>query len=264
MAGYELVHVAVAAPNIPEPDIIEKASTIVNKDPYQTRLSLSGGIPKLIAHYHSVQEAESTAQNLRDLGLIAFICKDSELRKPSKIFTAHTMKFLEGEAVFRDKGGQTKRIATSDVFLILKGGMQPPSEEETTETKRKINWGATILTGGIPIWRSVREKISGVAVREEPLVRLYNRESVEPMVQMLQHGMAYSFLGAQIAPSSLANFNTVVAKLRELFPQAGFDDSLIKPPNSNMSFTRTLDDLELNCKLLYLYYKAKSGLSYQG
>jgi len=29
-----------------------------------------------------------------------------------------------------------------------------------------------------------------------------------------------------------------------------------------MSSTRTPDDLELNCKLLYLYYKAKSGLSY--
>jgi uncharacterized cupin superfamily protein len=264
MAGYELVHVAVAAPNIPEPDIIKKVATIVNKDPYQTRLLLSGGVPKLIAHYHSMQEAESTAQNLRDLGLVAFICKNSELHKPSKIFTAHTMEFLEGETIFRDKGGQTKRIAYSDVFLIIKGSVQTPTEEETTETKRKINWGATLLTGGIPIYHNVTEKISGVTVREEPLVRLYNRESVEPMVQMLQHGMAYSFLGAQIAPSSLANFNTVVAKLRELFPQAGFDDSLIKPSKSNLSSTRTPDDLELNCKLLYLYYKAKSGLSYQG
>jgi len=263
MAGYEVVHVAVAAPNIPEPDIIKKAATIVNKDPYQTRLSLSGGIPKLIAHYHSIQEAESTAQNLRDLGLVAFICKNSELRKPSKIFTAHTMEFLEGETVFRDKGEQTKRIVPRDVFLILNGSMQTPTEEETTETKMKINWGATLLTGGIPIYHSVTEKISGVTVREEPLVRLYNSESAEPMVQMSQHGMAYSFLGAQIAPSSLANFNTVVAKLRELFPQAGFDDSLIKPPKSNMSSSRTPDDLELNCKLLYLYHKAKSGLGYQ-
>jgi len=262
MAGYEVVHVAVAAPNIPEADLIKKIATIVNKDPYQTRLLLSGGIPKLIAHYHSMQEAESTAQNLRDLGLVAFVCQNSELRKPSKIFTAHTMEFLEGEAIFRDKGGQTKRILSSDVFLILNGSMQTPTGEETTETKMKINWGATLLTGGIPIYHNVTEKISGVTVREEHLVRLYNLESSEPIVQLMQHGMAYSFLGARIAPSSLANFNTVVAKLRELFPQAGFDDSMMKPSKSNISSTRTPDDLELNCKLLYLYYKAKSGLSY--
>ncbi len=259
MAGYEVVHVAVAAPNIPEPEIIQKAATIVNKDPYQTRLLLSGGIPRLIAHYHSMQEAESTAQNLRDLGLIAFIFKYPELRKPSKTFTAHTMEFLEGETLFRDKGGQQKRIVPSDVFLILKGSLQTSDEAETTETKRKINWGATLLTC-VPIYRTVKEKISSGTVREEPIVRLYDRESSEPAVQMSQHGMAYSFLGAQIAPSSLANFNTVVARLRELFPRASFDDSLIKPPKSNMS----PDDLELNCKLLYLYHKAKSGLSHQG
>jgi hypothetical protein len=258
MDGHEVVHVAVAAPNIPEPDIITKAATIINKDPYQTRLLLSGGIPKLIAHYQSMQEAESTAQNLRDLGLVAFTCKNSELRKPSKIFTAHTIEFLDGEAIFRDKGGQQKIVVPNDAFLIIKGSVQTPTEEKTTETKTKINWGATLLTGGIPIYHNVTEKISGVTVQVESLARLYNRESAEPIVQISQHGMAYSFLGTQIAPSSLANFNTVVAKLRELFPQANFDDNLIKPPKSNMS----PDDLELNCKLLYLYHKAKSGLSH--
>jgi hypothetical protein len=262
MAGYEIVHVAVAASNIPEPEIIKKVAAIVNKDPYQTRLLLSGGLPRLIAHYHSLQEAESTSRNLRDLGLAAFVCKDSELRKPSKVFTVHTVEFLDGETIFRDKGGQTKRIPSSDVFLILRGNLQISTEEETTETKRKINWGATLLIGGIPIYHDVKEKVSGATVRQESIMRLYNRESSDPAVQMSQHGMAYSFLGARIAPSSAANFNTVVAKLQELFPQAIFDDRLTKSAGSNAPPARTPDDLELNCKLLYLYHKTKSGLSY--
>ncbi len=261
MAGYEVVHVAVATLDIPEPDIIKKAATIVNKDPYQTRLLLSGGLPRLIAHYPGMREAESTAQNLRDLGLVAFVCQNSELRKPSKVFTALTAEFLEGEAVFRDKGGQSKRIAYSDVFLILEGIMQTATEGETTITRKEINWGATLLTGGFPVSRTVKERVNGATVREEPLVRLYNRESAEPIVQMSQHGMAYSFLGARIAPSSAANFNTVVAKLQELFPQAIFDDRLMKSSKSGIPSPRALDDLELNCKLLYLYYKTKSGLS---
>jgi hypothetical protein len=262
MAGYEVVHVAVAVPNIPDPEIIKKVAAIVNKDPYQTRLLLSGGLPRLIAHYHSLEEAESTARNLRDLGLAAFVCKNSELRKPQKVFTAHTVELLDGETAFRDKGGQTKRITSSDVFLILKGSLQTPVEEETTVTRREINWGATLLTGGFPVSRTVKEKIGGVAVQAESLARLYNRESSEPTVQMLQHGMAYSFLGAQIAPSSLANFNIVVGKLQELFPQAIFDDRLTKSSKSGAPSAKTPDDLELNCKLLYLYYKTKSGLTH--
>lgn len=258
MAGYEVVHVAVAVPNIPEPEIIKKVAAILNKDPYQTRLLLSGGLPRLIAHYHSLQEAESTARNLRDLGLAAFVCRNSELRKPLKVFTTHTLEFLKGEAIFRDKGGQTKRILSSDVFLILKGSLQTPAEEETTVTRREINWGATLLTGGFPVSRTVKEKIGGVAVQAEPLARLYNRESSEPTVQMLQHSMAYSFLGAQIAPSSAANFNIMVAKLQELFPGAIFDDRLTKSSRPGAPSAKTSDDLELNCKLLYLYYKTKS------
>jgi hypothetical protein len=78
---------------------------------------------------------------------------------------------------------------------------------------------------------------------------------------MSQHGMAYSFLGAQLAPSSAANFNTLVAKLQELFPRAIFDDRLTKSSRSDAPSARAPDDLELNCKLLHLYYKTKSGLS---
>ena len=262
MAGYEVVHVAVAAPNIPEPEIIKKVAAIVNKDPYQTRLLLSGGLPRLIAHYHKIQEAESTARNLRDLGLAAFICQNSELRKPSKVFTAQTMEFFEGEAIFRNKGGQTKGIPPSDVFLILKGRLQTPEEEGTTVTRKEINWGATLLTGGFPVSRTVKEKIGGATAQEEPIVRLYNRESSEPAVQMSQHGMAYSFLGAQIAPSSAANFNTLVAKLQDLFPQAIFDDRLMKSSRPGVPSARVPNDPELNCRLLYLYYKTKSGPSH--
>jgi len=262
MAGYEVVHVAVAAPNIPDPEIVKKVATIVNKDPYQTRLLLSSGFPKLIAHHPSLQEAESTARNLTDLGLVAFVCQNSELRKPSKVFIVHTVEFLNGEAVFLNTGGQTKIIKSADVFLILKGVLQISAEGETTETERKINWGATLLLGGIPIRRKVKERVSATIFREEPAVRLYGHESSDPAVQMLQHDMAYSFLGAQMASSSAANFNTVVAKLRDLFPRAIFDDRLMKSSGSESLSAKASDDLELNYKLLYLYYKTKSGLSH--
>jgi hypothetical protein len=263
MAGYEVVHVAVATPAIPEPDVITKVAALINKDLYRTRLLLSSGLPRLVAHYPSIQEAESTARNLTELGLLAFACPNSELHKPSKVFTVLTAEFLEGEAVFRNKGGKEKKIANSDVFLILKGIM-PPAEEETTVTRKEINWGATLLTGGIPISRTIKEKISGGAVQAESLARLYNRESSEPAVQMLQHGMSYSFLGAQIAPSSLANFNTVVAKLQELFPGAIFDDRLTKPSRSGIPSASAQDEFELNCKLLYLYFRRKTDLANQG
>ena len=252
----EIVYVAVTPPDVLEANLIKNVSAIINKDPYETRLLLTGSIPRIIANYHNMQTAESIAQSLKDLGLVAIICKDSELRKPSRSFRAHTLEFGESEVLFRDKGRGERRIRAGDVFLIIKGSMQTYIETEATKTKTKFSLGATLLTGGIPIWRRVSEKTRDMALQAECFARLYSRKSSEPIIEILQHHMNYSFLGSKTAPSSLANFNTVVTKLQEVFPQAVFDDRLTKFSRTGLPPARVLDYHEANCKLIYLYHLA--------
>jgi hypothetical protein len=71
--------------------------------------------------------------------------------------------------------------------------------------------------------------------------------------------MNYSFLVTEIAASSLINFGTVILKLREIFPQAIFDDRLVKPSVVNAYSSRTGEDIEINCKLIYLFHTVTSG-----
>src|SRR4030043_642948 len=96
----EIVHVAIAPPDTLEESLIKKVASMVNKDLYETRLMLIGKIPKIIAHYTTMQMAEQSAQSLRALGLVAIVCTDSMLRKPSQCFRAHTLKFEQKEALF--------------------------------------------------------------------------------------------------------------------------------------------------------------------
>jgi len=248
MAAYDIVHVAIAPPPALEANLIERVAAIVNKNSYETRLLLTGAIPRIIAHYPGMQTAESVAQSLRDIGLTTIVLRDSELRKPSQIFKALTLEFGEQEILFRDRMGHESRVAATDAFLILVGKMRTYAEEDMTKTEMKLNWGATLLTGGIPIWRRVTQKTSDSAVQTELFARLYDQKSPEFSVELLQHHMNYSFLGAKKAPSSLVNFNAVVARLREVFPQAIFDDRLAKPSRA--------EDAETDCKLLYFSHLA--------
>jgi len=64
-----------------------------------------------------------------------------------------------------------------------------------------------------------------------------------------------------MAYSSLENFNTVVAKLREAFPEAIFDDRLMKPYKTDVPSLGVRDNLEIDCKLIYLYNLARAALS---
>jgi hypothetical protein len=163
MAGHNIVHVAVAPKDTLEAGLVERVAAIVNKDLHGTRLILAGKIPRIVGHYQGLQAAESVAESLKALGLVAIVCDDSDIRKPSpERFRAHTMKLGEGEATFWDKGRQSRVIEAKSLLLILKGTVQARSEKETTRTKAKLNLPATVLTGGIPVMRKVEENHGAV------------------------------------------------------------------------------------------------------
>jgi len=261
MAEQKVVHVAIAPTDTLDADFVGEVATIVNKDIYDTRLLLAGGFPKIVARCQSPQVAESIAQSLRDMGLVAIVCRGTELRKRSQIFSAHTLEFGTGEVLFRDKNGQVVRKRASDVLLILKGRRQTQIETEVTTTKMKFSLGATALMGGIPIWRRVRDKNRDVSFETEFFARLYDWKPTEPCVAILQHAINYSFVGEQMAVSSLTNFNTVVEKLKGVFPQAAFDNSLEKTLQTAVPSTSVQEKLEIDCKLIYLCRLASHGLS---
>ena len=259
MANHEVMHIAVAPPANLDANLVKNVANVINKSPSHTRLLLAGEVPKVIAHYDSIQIAGSIIQNLRDLGLVAMACRDSELRQFPQTFKAQTLEFREKEVLFRDSAGREKRIVENDVFLILAGRMETSVEVETTKTKTKFSLTRTLLMGGIPIWQRVDEKTTSKSIQTEYFARLYERKSPDPGVDILQHHMNYSFLGAKLAISSFTNFGTVVQRLREIFPQAIFDNRLMKPRVLTTSSRQAWQDIEINCKLIYLFHTVTSG-----
>lgn len=256
MVGRGILHVAVSPRSSLEGEVVKKAQAILGKDPYETRLLLTGAIPKIVAHSGTAREAESVAASLRELGLPAIVLNDSEIRKRSSRFRARAIAFGEREVIFRDHSGVESRLGANDVLLILEGTVQAQMESETTQTKMKFSLGATLLMGGIPVLRSVTEKSKEVSLQSERFVRLYDRLSSEPRVEVLQSRTNYAFLGSALASNSLANFRSAVARLREAFPQAAFDDRLVRVPGAGAPAAGGGQELETNCKLIYLFHRA--------
>jgi hypothetical protein len=257
MVTNEIVHLAVASPDNIETSLVKEAALMLKKDPYETRMLLTGKLPKLIAHYQSVEEAATIARQLKTLGLVAFTVNDSELGKsPATRFSARALELVEQEIVFRDNNNRTLKLETKDVFLILKGKYQISSDKPVTTTRMKFNLGATLITGGIPVWRKVtNEGETGY------FVRIYNRDSAESLVEFFENSFNYSSLGAGIAPSSTTNLNSIVGKLKAAFPLAIFDDRLTQPIGITEVYDKKANAVELNCKLIYLYYQAVSSPS---
>ncbi len=259
MDSHEILHIAIAPPVKVEANLIKEVAAIISKDLYGAQRLLAGKGPRIIAHYQTVQAAELVAQRLRYLGLVVIVCKDSELRRTSSsIFRARALRFGQGEVVFQDRSGTASIIKTENVFLILKGIAQIHTEKEVTKTKMKLNLPATLLTGGIPIRRKVEEKTVETSIQTEYFMRLYHRKSPEPDVEITQYGFDYSCLGANMSITTLANFNTLFAKIKELCPQSVFDDRLTESLRLGVSPGMSRDNNDIQCKLIYLYHEAVS------
>lgn len=260
MDSYDIVHVAVLPPNVVKADHIRRVASIIDKDLYGTRLILAGKIPKIIAHYSTLQAAELTVQSLRGLGLAAITCKDAELRKPSHSFRAHVLQFGQKEIMFWDKSGQFAKMDSINAFLILTGRMETHEDTEVRRTRTKLNLPVTLLTGGIPVRRRVTEKTTETSIQTERFVRVYDKKSSDSNVEIRQYDFDYSCLGPKIASSSPANFSTLTARIRDAFPQAVFDDRLTGNFGIDLPSTTPWGKIDILCKLVYLFDQSSSSL----
>lgn len=249
-------YVAAAPPKPLSAELLKRVASLLGKELVDTRLLLAGEVPRIIASYPDAEAADFVAQRLGEAGLLAFICEDSQLRNRQAGFRAHTARCEEREVIFGDRLGKEARVQAGDVFLIIRGRIRSVTNEKTSTTKMKLNVPATVLAGGIPIMRRVAKKGAKESFQAEDFVKIYDKRSSAPRVEMSQNHIDYSFLGPELAPSAAANFNIVVAKLRQWFPLSNFDERLTGHFKSDVPAAGPAESLEINCNLIYLFHLA--------
>lgn len=256
MAEVEIVYVAVIPLDNPPINLVKAVAGIIGKDAYQTRLLLAGSIPRIVARCNGVREAEALARKLREVGLTTIVCSDAELRQPFRGVRARTLEFGDRGVNFKTEGGAGVTLGVGSVFLIIKGLRQPAPEAEDApaKTRIKLDVGKSLVMGGLPVLKRVKEKPKSDSSQSEWFLRFYERASSEPRVEMLQYDMDYSFLGTETTMSSVANFINVVKKLREIYPKAVYDERLMKPFATDIPMTTADEDIDINCRLIYFQH----------
>ena len=241
----------------PETSLVTRATAIIGKDLPGTQLLFAGKVPRLFARYDSREAAEAVAQGLTALGLRSILCPDSELRRPPGDFLVHSVEFGPGYVLFLDRKGQKREVKPPDAFLLIKGKTESYIIKEKTETGVKFSPGKAILTGGISPFRTEKKPVTEHSTVAEYFCRLYTPKSSQPVAEIVHNQVDYSFLKEEMAPASLANFNILVARLKQAFPGAIFDDNLMRVSIKQAYAPEDIAATEVNCLLLYLQYQLK-------
>ncbi len=209
-----------------------------------------------MARYDTLQAAELAVLSLRDLGLTAIACDDSDLTKPPQSFLAYSLRFEQNEVTFWNRNAQTLKIATAEAFLILSGRLETSETKEVTKTKSKLNVALTLLTGGIPVRRKVPETSKETNVRVERFLKVYRRKSADSNVEIRQSEFDYASVASKTGPSSPGNFSSLVTKIRNAFPQAIFDDSLAGNYGLALPYITPQENVEILSRLIYIFARS--------
>ena len=121
MSDNEELYIAIIPPDDADDMLIKNIAGIIGKPLYDTRLSIAGGLPRIIARFDDIQSTETANKRLRDLGLETMVLREPELKQSESFFPVYTIQFTDEGIIFLNNEGNEKKIKTDDVFLIIKG-----------------------------------------------------------------------------------------------------------------------------------------------
>jgi hypothetical protein len=117
-------------------------------------------------------------------------------------------------------------LAYTDMFALIRANQRSEQTLVREEKERKLRPGMALATGGLILSKTTTQKVVTHTDVREQVLYVFTRSGAPPWL-LREHGARYAGLGADLAPSSLVNFETAVRKLRERAPGATYDARLM-------------------------------------
>jgi hypothetical protein len=196
----------------------------LNTTPYELRLLLNAGFPAVVLSTVDAALARSAVKAIEARGHLALSCDRRSLTM-SRGMTAPSSFTFTATALTSDES-RSEELPFDDLGAILRA-----TQRETTETKeeikeRKLRPVMAVATGGLVMSKNTTREVVKRAETREQVLYLFRRSGAPPWL-LRERGTRYGGLGKDLGPTSFANFQTTIRKLRERVPGAAYDERLM-------------------------------------
>ena len=191
---------------------------------YEARQRLIGGGPAVVARFAEPQRAEALAAELEKGGVATLVLDADARSRVTGSFLVRRFELGESSLRLESTDGVGAEIAYREVAILISALRISGQNESRTVTERKFSLGRTVLSGGIPLTKTVTRQ-EEVATEERTRL-LYLFAGQRPRVVFRQSGMSYDGLGAAMKMSQELNFSFLTSELRRLCPAAVLDERL--------------------------------------
>jgi hypothetical protein len=199
--------------------------------PYETALLLRAPSPVPLLRTEDRARAIDLLAKLRGRGHDAVACDASAV--VSSAAMTHVRSFVLEPEALRVSGasGQDDRVEWASAVALVRAVHRTRSESIEKNTSQKLDLGRAAMSGGMMVTKKVTTTTKHASEEREPVLYVFRQNGAPLLFE--QSRTRYEGLGAELRPSQLENFATLVRVLRERAPYAAFDERLLAPRAGN-------------------------------
>ena len=190
----------------------------------RARLSDPEGGPAVVGNFAEIEPAYAFAGRLRANGLIPILLTPEEVESDARRFLVRSFEIGEHAITAVSRQGQTVERSYREIDLVLRGvRLEERTEIKRTE-QRKFSPSRALLTGGLVLTKTTRRAEPVTTEEREDFLHLYSGGA--PPLVFRSGALNFRSLGAELRPSTAANYSYLVETLRRALPHARYDERL--------------------------------------
>ncbi|HEY6559192.1 MAG TPA: hypothetical protein VI072_18035 [Polyangiaceae bacterium] len=191
---------------------------------YEHRLRLSAGSPANVLVTADQELAARTLAQLRARGHGAVLLDGETVVASEQMISMRHFRIDSDEVTI--EGPTAKRLPASDVLALLRALHRTRTDTRAEVKTKSFSLGRALATGGLMASKTTKREELSSSAETEPVLYVFRASGATPWL-LRERATNYSALGRELAPSSMQNFLTTVRRLRELAPQAIYDERLL-------------------------------------
>jgi hypothetical protein len=208
--------------------VLKKAAELTGMVLADFSRRLMGIMPRVLLPAALADRADELVSGLEELGFVAFACDPGAVPCDADRILVRGMEVRADGVTFVDGQGQRHECPKTAIAAIQRGIRVSTSSEKVETTERRVDVGKAVLTGGMLLTSKVKKQTVRTQEDRDAFL-LVARNDGEPDAIIYERRLDYRFLGADKQPSSFANLEKTLARLRALAPALPVDDRLTRP-----------------------------------
>jgi hypothetical protein len=194
---------------------------------YETGLLLRSPSPVPLLRTDDRARALALLTKLRERGHDAVACDASAVVATDAMMHVRSFRLAPDALSVSSPMGESESVSWAEPVALVRAMHRTRTEQIEKNAERKFSFGRAAMSGGVLLTKTVTKTTTHTNEEREQVLYLFRRGGT-PLL-FTQSRTKYEALGADLRPSQIENFSTVVRLLRERAPDAAYDERLLAP-----------------------------------